>query len=123
MNAFSKFLSLIMFGNTTGGPSVWRFPFFDKYGDLTVIKMPQDYTARTCKRLGSKKNDDGTLIAGEGPDGCYDYTTGTMWLSNLLDAPHELCHRQNPPTWNGKEWVYANDCSSVLTPRRAFGDY
>jgi len=116
MNPLASIIpSLVLGGNGIGLPKVMIYKGLDKYGDLTVVKMPQDYIDRTCRRLGSERDDLGRSLSDMKIAACYDYRQGILWTSDDMNIEHEYCHRMNPPNWDGKNWVYANNCDTIHT--------
>ena len=117
MNPLAAIIPSIVLGSTNGLPKVMIYKGYDKMGDLTVIKMPQDYIDRTCRRLGTKVDDLGRGLPAGSIKACYDYGQGILWTSNENSIEHELCHRSNPPDWDGKQYVYKNNCDNVHTEK------
>jgi len=85
----------------------------DGMGDFSVVVKSQKDTDRTCRKLGTTKDDIGRK-AGD-IRACYDYKDSILYTSKTDPQllRHELCHRANPPKWDGEKWVYDNNCSSV----------
>ena len=115
MNPLLKLIPSLILGNPNGYPQVLVYKDYDKYGDLYVAKMPLDYVDRTCRRLGTSTDDLGRKLAPGSIRACYDYNQNILWTAGNLSIEHELCHRDNPPRWDGKTWVYDNNCDDVHT--------